>query len=104
MDKFFKKMFAASATVAALESQSLEANAQTNIRWETCNVVQMSDQNKTQTKLFSANHNSDIFQGDINYQQLGTEMHKKGEELAIGFAGAYKAPDGSIEGVTYQDD
>lgn len=61
------------------------------------------EQGKTQAQFISNDLHSECFSPEIDYKKVEELLDKKGENLVLGFAGAYRAPSGNIEGIAYEN-
>lgn len=61
------------------------------------------DQDSTNARLLTNKQNPDIFNPKLDYDNAIDEVNKDGHRFAIAFAGAYKSPGGTIEGMAIQN-
>ncbi len=58
---------------------------------------------KTNATLLSNDLHPECFSPEINYKKVQDSLQKKGKELVVAFAGAYRSPTGNIEGIAYEN-
>jgi len=61
------------------------------------------EEGKAKISFKSNDLHPQAFSPEIFYDELNDELEKSGQEIALAFPGAYKSPNGNIEGVAFEN-